>query len=315
MLHGVSNLAIDGINVQEVLIGVVFKHVKIDDVAQNMHVKVTINVKMNQDVFDDDPTILVQDEDVLPVSQFNRPVKKSGELVSVSHSCQYLIPCIGRLDISPFDILDFEFKIKVNSHKESSGKPVKLVMANRRMKDLVQFQRNCLRNSWSVNGLVGINSMGKELSCTKHTLASPDSYCTVNRFGNEDTLIIRLMQESNTLENVSKTWFPALCVIICGVVLSNHSGSNPEEYAVDLLMTVVFMTRSRFGASTAFIYVSAFSSAMANLLFQELSTLRNAVHVCSGLMLVLLLTLNCIRRARFQNNKIGYLCRCAELTK
>jgi hypothetical protein len=313
--HEVRNPAVSRDFVQEVLIGIVFKHVKIDEVSQNMLVKMTINVKMSQEIFDNDPTFLVQDEDILPINQFNRPAKKLGDLVSVSHSCQYLIPCTDRLDISPFDILDFEFKIKVNSYRKSSGEQVKLTLANRKMKDLVQFQRSCLRNSWSVNGLISLNSMGKELSCTQHVLVSPDNECTINKFGNEDTIIIRLMQESNTLENLSKTWFPAFCIIVCGMVLSNSYDSHPEEYAVDLLMTVVFMTRSKFGASTALIYFSAFSSAMANLLFHNLSSLRNVIHVCSGVLLSLLLILNCVQRAKFQNNKVGYLCRCADLSK
>jgi len=300
----------------EIYIGITVKHISVNTNENIMRLKITMNFKMDPDLKDKHVTILLQDEHQMDLTEDGRNSKiiEDGRFsTSLIYSCT--IPCSNSKDNNPFEITEYALKLKVNAPDISSTEKRKIVIADRRMKDFVQFQSTSIGAGWSSGGLVVINSFGKELSHKKRKACRPEDLCRTLINCNEDTLLFSFAQREDLVENLSSTWVPAICVISSSIILPVVLNTHPEEYMVDLLMTVVFMVKARFGKSTAVVYLITFSAVMSSALMSQHPTLLLMTQFLLLTVLLALLARNIFRRDDEIMNFKGQFCKCIDLVK
>lgn len=303
-------------NHSEIYIGITVKHISVNTNENVMRLKITMNFKMDPDLRDKHLTILLQDEHQMDLTNDGRNSKiiEDGRYsTSLIYSCT--IPCSNSRDNNPFEITEYALKIKVNAPDISSTRKCKIVIADRLMRDFVQFQSTSIGAGWSSNGLIVINSYGKELGHKKRTMCEPDDLCRTLINQNEDTLLFSFAQREDLVENLSSTWVPAICVISSSIILPVVLNTHPEEYMVDLLMTVVFMVKAKFGKSTAIVYLITFSAVMSSALMSQHPALLLMTQSLLLIVLLALLARNIFRRDDEIMNFKGQFCRCISLIK
>jgi hypothetical protein len=290
-------------------IGLTVKQAQIDLNSQDLHLKYTVNVKMDGALVDEKPSMILQDEELVDLSKPDRtPKKLSNGLVSLSFTRSQTIKRSSIRDLTPFELSSFELKFKVNTVTTACGERRKLRFSSRCFSDYLQFQSRCLSGESTLNGNAGIDMGSLESKQVKMKIITKQDTLIDLNLEPTDTIVFHFDRVGNLLENMSRVWFPVLCVLICGFVFSSTIDAGPEEYVVDLLLTIVFITRSRFGTSTALVYMSGFVSALSNAVFHNSRLTKLIVHSLCTFALIVIFTVNNVRKRVDHMKQCNALC-------